>query len=270
MIGLVCALGGEAAPVVRLLGLKKRAGWTPFPTYDGPDHRLVVAGVGKVRAAAATAYLLGQESPWKWVLLNFGVAGATPELAIGAGCVANKVVDQATASVYYPDLLVRHPWVEETVVTHDRPVVEAGSHRLVDMEASGFMDTALRYLSSGQVSVVKVVSDHFCLASKPDLETLLAARVGELVEYSRALESLLVALAPALGEQERQLLARVSAGLRLTVTQTRQLEKAALYFKLCGKQDLAERLASELDTEVTSKAQARQALARIESELAVP
>lgn len=270
MIGLVCALPSEAAAMVGLLALKKQAGWTPFPTYEGPGYRLVVSGVGKVRAAAATAYLLGSEPPWKWVLLNFGVAGGAPDLPIGQACLAHKVVDQSTGSVYYPDLLVRHLWPEETLVTHDRPVLETGEHRLVDMEASGFMDTALRYLSSGQLAVIKVVSDH-CRRDDPlHPDQLLAGHAQPLAEHARALEQLLGALAPALSEEEAGLLVEVKAKLRLTVTQSRQLEKLALYYKLSGNTDLSRRLAPQLATEVTTKAEARQALVRIETELAVP
>ncbi|MGE0494800.1 MAG: hypothetical protein AB7S38_36655 [Vulcanimicrobiota bacterium] len=270
MIGLVCALPSEAAAMVRLLALKKQAGWTPFTTYEGPGHRLVVSGVGKVRAAAATAYLLGSELPWKWVLLNFGVAGGGSDLAIGQACLAHKVVDHSTGSVYYPDLLVRHPWQEETLVTHDRPVFETGQHRLVDMEASGFMDTALRYLSSGQLAVVKVVSDHFRRDGPIHPEELLARHAQQLADHLLALEQLLGALAPALSDDETRLLEEVRVRLRLTVTQARQLEKLALYYKLSGNSDLDRRLAPQLATEVTTKAEARQALSRIESELAVP
>lgn len=161
----VVALRPEAVPVIAKFGLKAlRAPGNLFPIYCSKDglNRLVISGIGRVNAAAATAYLAsglpeGAFSAW----INFGIAGSgLPRF--GQVFLAAKVTEETTGKSWYPFSLVPRklepPRAE--VITVDEPAERSDvSASLFEMEAAGFYRTALRVSTMEFCHVVKVVSD---------------------------------------------------------------------------------------------------------------
>ncbi len=173
-LGLVMASELEAAPLLarRDFRLLRAA---PFPVYRGPGTRLVIAGIGKANAAAATAFLIARLGPAR--VVNAGAAGALAVgLALGDIFQVGSIVEpdrpllrgagwHAAAADPLPGLPVA------SLATLDHPVRTARERRrlaalaeLVDMEAAAVVQTCRQFALP--VQVVKYVSD---TAAQPDI-----------------------------------------------------------------------------------------------------
>ena len=56
MINIIIAIQCEAKPLLKHYGLKGSTDHGPFRIYEGEDMRLILSGIGKIAAAAATSY----------------------------------------------------------------------------------------------------------------------------------------------------------------------------------------------------------------------
>lgn len=160
MIRLVVALAPEARPLIDHFRLHRRASTDAYPIYENDTMGLVVSGVGKVRAAAAVAYLhalrgLVADAPW----LNIGIAGDR-ERAVGTGVLAHRIRDAATQKNWYPPLVFTPPCETTALLTVDAPVRAYPSDWAVDMEAAGFYPTACQFSTAELVHCFKIVSDN--------------------------------------------------------------------------------------------------------------
>ena len=99
MLCLVVALAAEARPLLAPHRLRGVSGH-PYRICAGEQTHLIVSGVGKVAAAAATAYLraLIGDAPAAW--LNIGIAGHGSQ-AVGTALLA-QVVDIASGKPFTP------------------------------------------------------------------------------------------------------------------------------------------------------------------------
>lgn len=191
MIHLVVALGPEAAGLAEIFGLRRaRSADEPFPLFTGADARLVVSGVGRTRAAEATAHLRSRFDDQAAVWLNVGVA-AHRDLPLGSVVVAHKVEEEATSGVWYPGLVAEPELPTATVRTVDRPIAAPADAAVYEMEASGFLATALGWTTSGAVAVIKVISDHGVEAparlGRAEVKGLLAASAAAVRTHAEAM-----------------------------------------------------------------------------------
>lgn len=271
MLLLVCALECEAAPFKQRLRLKKDPEGRAFPVFSCERAALVVSGVGKLRAAAATAHLLTRY-PRAQLAVNLGLCGSLdPELAVGSAAVALAVEDAATRRRYHPDMLVRHELCEVLVRTSDHPVGLCPPEPLtvVDMEASGFAEAAWRFLSTGRIGCLKVVSDHLEPgAFNPATGTRLVEQAADRFSgYLEAHLAILDAHPPPFTSAEEEALRGVGEALRLTFTQKGQLREKALIFKVSRGGDLVPTLAPFAQLSPASKSESRARFAEIDQRL---
>ncbi|MEQ1840546.1 MAG: hypothetical protein ABL994_09055, partial [Verrucomicrobiales bacterium] len=160
----VVALRPEADPLISRMGLKSFDGpGKLFPLYRSRDGRtyLTISGIGRVNAGAATAYLaasLPEDGMAGWI--NFGIAGSG-NVAYGETFLASRIVEEGTGRAWYPGVVLPLPVgvTRAEVTTVDKPTETYPSRGLVEMEASGFYQTALRVSTVEFCQVVKVVSD---------------------------------------------------------------------------------------------------------------
>ena len=155
MTRFVVALRAEARPLIDRYQLEPREPG-PFRCFHGSGRSLVISGVGKVAAAAATACL--HEKPLD-VWVNVGIAGHR-DRAPGELVRAHRVTDTGTGKRFYTTLLGLPHIDTEGVSTVDLPETTFASRDVFDMEASGFYQTALRVSTSELVQCVKIVSDN--------------------------------------------------------------------------------------------------------------
>jgi hypothetical protein len=226
MIHFVTAFDAEARPLIDHFRLRRQADHG-FPVYAGDDAWLVVSGPGKVNAAAATAHLHGRAGlPWDNTWINVGIAGHA-ELSQGEPRIAHKVTDGLSGESWYPALITTPPWSSASLVTVDRADTTYASNALVDMEATGFMETALRFSSSELVHVLKVVSDNRAnparIPGPSQVKTWFAPHMATLEKFCRSLERLAIPLeTPAEVTQQYE---RLTAAMHFTVSQQNRLQQ---------------------------------------------
>lgn len=176
MIRFVVAVAPEAEPLVRRYRMEPCEG--AFRWFRSDDAALVISGIGKLAAAAATSYLharTGEEPFGVW--LNFGTAGHRNR-PMGDVVLAHTVTDAASGERFYPVRLDGPALEAVEVKTVDRPETVFDSDSAYDMEAYGFVAAALPFSTLELVQSIKIISDN--------RETTIAAwkpeAVRELVE----------------------------------------------------------------------------------------
>ena len=222
MLCLVVALAAEARPLIARYRLRALEGH-PYRICAGDQTHLIVSGVGKVAAAAATAYLRARigAAPAAW--LNVGVAGHGRH-AVGAALLAHKVVDATRDQSFYPTFTAPPPCRTTVLHTVDRAQPATGDLAF-DMEASGFCEAAQRFATSERVHCLKVVSDNpqrpYQTLNAKKVEELIAAQldaVAHVGQHLRALSQQLYAL-----HADPPGLAELTARWPFTATQQHQL-----------------------------------------------
>ena len=175
MLCLVVALAAEARPLLASHRLQGVSGH-PYRICAGEQTHLIVSGIGKVAAAAATAYLraLIGDTPAAW--LNIGIAGHGSQ-AVGTPLLAHKVVDAASGKPFYPTFTAPPPCRTTLLHTIDHAQPAAGD-AAYDMEASGFCEAAQRFATSERIHCLKIVSDN----PQSPYQTLNAGKVEALIE----------------------------------------------------------------------------------------
>jgi hypothetical protein len=255
MTHFVVALQAEAKPLIDHYRLERIEDGV-FPVFEGGGRRLVVSGVGKVAAAAATAYVW--DTPLD-VWVNLGIAGHRAR-APGEIARASRVRDASTGARYYPTRVDRSPLDTEGLTTVEAPETAFVSEDLFDMEASGFYPTALRFSTSELVHCVKIVSDNL----ESGIGALTAKRVRALVENNLdsvtalvgELEALATDLEPLRATTDLQPFLR---SWHFTTSQRRRLSRLLSRHKAFGRSPSTQ----DLSTMTT----ASDVLARLSDEL---
>lgn len=222
-IRLVVALPAEARPLVSHLGLEREPSAGSFATYRRDDAVLVVSGVGKRAAQAATGHLFARTGEVRDALwLNLGIAGHATR-GLGEVVLAHKVVDAASGRCWYPPWVLDPPCATGEVRTVEAVEESYAEDALYEMESAGFFAAASRFATAELVQAVKVVSDN----RRCGTAGITARRVEALIEASLPVVDRLLSSGAALA---RELAARsvqpgayreLLAGLHFTVTQRR-------------------------------------------------
>ncbi len=165
---IYCATTTEARPIIEALGLRKEHK-APFAIYEG-SHTLIIAGIGKCKAAAGLSHILTL-SPEP--MLNVGIAAGEE---IGRLYHIHKVIDADTHQVYH--LPPSDTLPNESCTTHSRPATTP--HKgLADMEASALVCTARLYRQP--ITILKVVSDRFDPKSVDRSSHLIAQNLPKIL-----------------------------------------------------------------------------------------
>ncbi len=157
---LFAAFPAEAKPLVSHFKLKKELSVTAFTIYRNAELTLTVTGLGKAAMAAGLAYTLALfPADAVPILLNVGIAGHQDH-PLGSIFCAEKIIDQDSQRVYYPQLVVTPPCPSQMITTVSLPELTYAGTSLYEMEASAFYETAIRFSSSELIQCIKVVSDN--------------------------------------------------------------------------------------------------------------
>lgn len=201
MIHLICALQCEANPLIQHYRLKKLETPQPFPVYQNNEGNLsiTITGIGKLNAAAATAYTHGLLNTLKsdgW--LNIGTAGHQ-SMEIGKIVLAHRIEDATNKKVWFPQLVFTPPCTTHNLKTLDNPSTEY-EEDLFDMEAAGFYTIASQFATSELIQSLKIISDNNQHpAGKPDkalLEKLVAENIEIIDQVINELNQLSLELEP--------------------------------------------------------------------------
>jgi nucleoside phosphorylase len=160
MLYLIVALPAEARPLAGHYKLRDKSASGPFSVFRNDTMALAVSGIGKLAAAAATAYLHGRlhrDGPAAW--LNIGIAGHASR-TLGDGVIAHRITDHASGQNWYPPQVLGLGIVTDNLLTVDSPQLDYRDGLMYDMEASGFYQTACRCTTAELVQCFKVISDN--------------------------------------------------------------------------------------------------------------
>lgn len=221
------ALMAEARPLINYYKLQSLSDQV-FRTWSNGLITLVVSGMGKVKAASATAVTLNS-LPRNSICLNIGIAGS--DQPIGQLLRAHCIVDAATKQRWYPQLTATSDIPTTSVCTVDQPAIEYDKLTSFDMEAAGFYQAALMYGTSELTQSIKVISDNPSMPILSDGSKLDANFVSDLIEaqlepvehFINELSGLAANL-PA-GENLDSLFQAWCTQYRFTVTEQRQLKR---------------------------------------------
>ncbi|MFC1750663.1 hypothetical protein ACFL2V_17865 [Pseudomonadota bacterium] len=193
MIYIVTALQCEAKPLIKHYHLNGRQAENGFRIYENENIRLVVAGIGKIAAAAATAYLQAQTPHEQAAWLNLGVAGHGT-LAVGELVLANKIKDASSQTNWYPPQLFSTTARSISVVSVDTTETEYKGDNAYEMEATGFYATACRFSSTELIQVCKIISDNHAhpvdKVSPKHVEEIISTNLEEINDIVQALQTL--------------------------------------------------------------------------------
>ncbi|HHW48064.1 MAG TPA: nucleoside phosphorylase [Clostridiaceae bacterium] len=166
MVLLVTALMAEAVPLIEYFKLKKDMGIHAYAVYRNSDIALIVSGVGKIRSAAALAYLCAlYHVTEKDILMNIGFCGSgSRKHPLGTLLLINKITDMDTGKDYYPDVFCGRDFPKESLRCYSRAVreddVSQGTDIFCDMESSGFIETAKKFVYAHNIVILKIISDY--------------------------------------------------------------------------------------------------------------
>lgn len=180
MINIVVALSCEAKPIIKHFGLSPQHRDTAYKLYGSGNINLIVSGVGKHNAAAATNYIAGnntQHTAW----LNVGIAGHASK-PLGSGFIAHKITDQSSQKYWHPHPIDKLELASEALLTVDHTKEEYLNDTLIDMEASGFYAAACRFTDPDLVQCYKIVSDN----QLNTVSNINAVMVSELIQNDMA------------------------------------------------------------------------------------
>ena len=183
MLNFVVAFQAEANPLIRHFKLKREPN-TCFPVFSSADTTLIISGMGRNRASAATAWLAATKPSPVWV--NFGIAGHRTKDP-GDLLVANKITESGTGKNWYP-VHIKTALETEQLTTFDKIQRSYNPDMLHDMEASGFFETAIHFTTAELTHSVKVVSDNEThpveSIDKTDVEELITSNMAEIARFS--------------------------------------------------------------------------------------
>ena len=160
MTQFVVALRAEAHPLIEMYRLLPEDTPSTFPTFKQGDKRLVICGVGKHRAAAATSHLFEtSEKKLLEVWLNIGIAGHR-DRPTGSILRAHTVQNVSKSTIFHPGLIGSERFETACITTVDQPETTFRSTDIYDMEAVGFFETAVRFSTAELVQCLKIISDN--------------------------------------------------------------------------------------------------------------
>ena len=237
-LNIVVAHKLEAKPLIDLLELQQDYDSNSYKIYrNGKGICLIIAGMGKLAAASATASLAASQataerSPAAW--LNLGIAGHQ-SAAIGDGLLAHKITERATGTSFYPPQLF-DGFKTSNIITVDEPEQEYPDDAAYEMEAFGFYSAATRFVTSELVQVYKIVSDNPTnpvAEINPDLvSSLVMNQAEEIVRLTNEL----IELADKYHQIYRLPVEfdELKSKARLSVTQVSQLKRLCQRYHALG------------------------------------
>lgn len=211
-----------------------------FPIFKNTDetHWLVLSGIGRHNAAAATSYLYStsnamQNTAW----INIGIAGCG-QGKYGDLCLVDKISNNCGQS-RYPTTKPRTHLPKMNLFTSDVPINDYSSQELIDMEGLAFYDIVSKFTSNELICLMKVISDgpknNIKSLNRDKIIDLIKSNINnikEIVSYYEKLSQL-----EFLNNQKPYLFYQITSDWHFTVTQKYKLENLLRRIKvfLCDK-----------------------------------
>lgn len=249
MIYIFTALYCEAHSVIRHFELIKNNDIKQFQVFENKDSEIVltVTGAGSIKAAVAvscigTYYGIGKRD----FLINIGTCAGISEDGNtdfkGSIYLCNKITERSTNRTFYPDVLFRHGFSEEALVSVEKPLhrkPDCDRRGLFDMEAAAVYQAGAYFLGPHRMSFLKIVSDDGNLENvTPAIaEKLIKRNMESISEYIMRLwewSRMEKEQAAVVNENEKAWLNRVYSDMHCSDTMKAVLNQHIHYCILAG------------------------------------
>ena len=198
MITVYTALYPEAQELIRIWSLKKDRTWQQFQVFCDADNQiqLVITGTAAIAAAVAVAACATRQMPKEGdLLINYGSCAGGEKIPVGTVFLCNKLVETAGGRTFYPDVLYRHPFAEQTVYSVPAVQDAAGVERIlkeqgqgvIDLEAAAIYQAGNYFYAPHQMLFVKVVTDHGNAMQMQTFSETMQEAAGAFAAFVRTL-----------------------------------------------------------------------------------
>ncbi len=237
---IITALKAESDPFIQYLGLKRDKAFN-FPYFINNDIGIALIGVGvgrkNIRARIHKFFRSFDDTVIQFI--NIGVAGGKKnQTRIGQLFLINKIIDDSTNQTYYPDILIDHPLIENSITTVQRGVYDGGGQYdfLVDMEASEIFSVCSKIVPIHNIAIIKLVSDHMeTHESEFDhdmISSLLMGKMDKITYFIDKYKLLGRINGPILSKTDMDWIMHNKEQYLLTVTQVNQLMNTVKSYRL--------------------------------------
>ena len=238
MITICTATHIEAEPFIKSFNLKKDLSEFKFQIFLSHNIRLIITGVGKIKAAIALTYLFTKYKPsYSDILINIGLCGCrNKNYDIGDIFLCNKIIDHDTNRTYFTDILFKHIFKETSIETcsciSDRNTCLQGE--IADMESSGIYESALTFIQPHEIFFIKIVSDY--LSSEPPdmtaIKNLISQSSDKIISWINSIKDKFIFDYTILTPKDIQAIETISEHLKLSCTLKNELKQFAKYYLL--------------------------------------
>jgi len=190
MLVWVAALRCEAKPIIDYYRLTKSTEQNPFDIYLKENMLCIISGIGKIKAAAATAWIArlnSHNNPIAWI--NIGTAGSA-ERPIGTPIWINKISDIESNQQYIPVPIPSSKIESAHCQTLSQASTDYHPKRIYDMEASAFFETARLYSCVELIHCLKIISDNSSQQTGRDkarISALINLNIVQLTSFAQSL-----------------------------------------------------------------------------------
>lgn len=243
MIFLVSALYREAKPIIEKYKLRKYGYSEKFPIYKNENITVIISGVGKVNSAIATTYLLSNHDPdLRGIYICLGYCGSVlgANYSLGKIIIIHKITDNSSNRNYFTDIIYKHDFMEDSLVTCDKVVsladLSEDGGTLFDMEASGFYLACNSFLKRNQIFVAKVISDFIDDKARKEIDfDLMDEKILEAFDFFYELAQKIQTEEKIFTEEEEASLEKIKETYRFTETLFYDFLQTCRYIKLKEK-----------------------------------
>jgi purine-nucleoside phosphorylase len=153
----------EAKVIIEAYQLKQDTTFC-FDVYKNDSILLIVTGIGIINSSIATTYIINKIQNISHIY-NIGIAGCSDKsIQIGSIFLINKINDICQNKYLYPDIILKHHLKECDISTFahivTKDMIDNIKSTLVDMEASSFFLSAIKFINLHKISILKITSDH--------------------------------------------------------------------------------------------------------------
>jgi len=226
---IISALKAESVPLVHYFGLERNPNFN-FPVFSRDDLFLIGIGVGTININSRVQTFIQSVKNDSVQFINIGTAGGKKNISkIGNIYLINKIIDDSSKRVFYPDILLTHSFDENILTTVAKGVKNGGNKydSLVDMEASEIFKVCSKIVSIHNISFLKIVSDYMDLDqinfNQEKISFLIKSKLGLIKEFLNRFKFLKELNPPILNIIDQQWIQNIESQLLLTRTQTLNL-----------------------------------------------
>jgi len=237
---IVTALKAESDPFIQYFGLKRARAFS-FPCFINDDVEIALVGVGvgtkNIRERINNFSTVFDDKVIQFI--NVGIAGGNKDQTrIGQLFLINKIIDDSTKKIYYPDILIDHSLMESPITTVERGIYDGGGtyDYLVDMEAFEIFLVCSKIVPIHNVAIIKVISDHM---ETPELDfdhdmisLLITKKMDKVTDFIDQFKLIGRMNDPILSKTDMDWVQHNKEKYLLTVTQVNQLMNTLKSYRL--------------------------------------